>query len=501
MEGPQRVTERASDAGDRRRTAKAPRCTRRGFVAGVGAAGTVGGVSGLPRAATAATASPSTADITQPSQLSERWAAALSGTVQDYLVESDRLYVVTADGTVRALDVVTGQERTRTELGESIKPYGLAKAGQYLAVGLASSRLTLIDAATLSAAVTIPLDGEFRGLAAKDGAVFLATTSAVRRISIPDGTTQWRFDRRDISPIWATSAGIGVNARPQRPGAGSNFYLISESDGAVVWQQGVSAGGLRDRAGNWLQATEFWALTELESHLIAGVVGGTNYSCFDKFTGEKLWTTNGGDHVNRAVAGSHGVVHQDGSTLVSRALTTGESQWETAVVAPHPKGLSLYDGSLVVFGTRTRDGADVMMALDPTSRAITVEQEVDGPIGLVSTVGNVAFGVNLVRDELRAYLPENAQVDIPDSTTPPAGTNQRPSADGTTPSAGPSSTTSQPSAPPDEISPAVDTPESTGTAIFGIKRRRIAFWGALASLASLAAYVASVFSKRLRKNN
>lgn len=107
------------------------RCTRRGFVEGVGVAGTVGGLGGFSEVAPASSA----AEVASASPLSQHWSTALSGTVQDYLIAPDLVYVVTRDGMVRTLGLETGKETNRLDLGASIRPYGLAKDGQYLAIG------------------------------------------------------------------------------------------------------------------------------------------------------------------------------------------------------------------------------------------------------------------------------------------------------------------------------------------------------------------------------
>lgn len=408
------------------------RCFRREFVGTVGAAGTVGGLSGL---SPVAVASDGRASGASTAPLSQRWSAQLSGTVQDYLVATDALYVATEAGRIRAFDPTTGRETNSLDLGAPVRPYGLARAGQYLAAGLADGRLAVVRADTFSEELRVPLSGEIRAVTATDGAVFLATGSTVQRIALPDGAVQWRFERRNVSPLWVTSEGIGVSARPTRPGAGSNFYVLSEADGEVVWEGGVAAGGLETDTGNWLQRDRFWALTELDSQLVATGVGfSDSYVCFEKFTGEKLWTATGSDTANRVVGTPQGVVHQDGSSLVSRDRTSGESQWRTDVVTPHAKGMCTYDDSLVVFGNRPSDGADVVTALDPTSRAVEWEQRVDDRVGLVSVAGNVLFGVALGTDEIRAYLPENAQVDLPDRGTPTADRSPD------TPAASPTST-------------------------------------------------------------
>jgi outer membrane protein assembly factor BamB len=403
MLGGEKRTNRRSVQAGAEFTGDKFRCTRRGFVGGVGSTGTAAVLGGVPDAATAGR---SKAAVQPASRLSQRWSTELTGTVQDYLVEGDSMYVATENGTVRTLDVETGREINQIEFDESVRPYGLAKDGQYLAVGLANSRLKIISSGALSEEQTITFSGDLKGITARRGAAFLATSSAVQRVSLPDGEPQWRFDSGSNSPVWTTSEGIAVHT--------GKFHVLNEDDGETVWNQNI--GGAASKTGNWLQASHFWGLAELESHLFTATPRG-GYDFLDKFSGEQLWKTGGGGNVNRPVVSSEGVIHQESSSIISRNFDSGDPQWETDIVNPHARGMGIYDGSLVVFGKRKSDDANVMMALDPSSRALVQEREVAGVIGLVSTIGNAMFGVNLETDEMQVYLPEGAQINIPERPT------------------------------------------------------------------------------------
>lgn len=376
-------------------------CTRRYFVKGIGAAGAVGGIGNVPNVAAA---SRNGSGVNSANRLSQLWSTALSDTVQDYLIDDGLLYVGTQAGFVRALDVKTGREVNRIDLGEAIPPYGIAKDGKQMAVGLANGRLKLLDIDSFSARQTIPFSGQFMGVAGKNGSAYLATKEGIERISLSNGKTHWRFDRGANSPIWATSEGLAVHM------SDSAIIVLDEDNGETIWKQGVRSGSAHnsEKTGNWLQDDKFWGLTELESYFVTSSVDG-GYEFLDKFTGEKLWKAGGGGGVDRAVANSNQVIHQYDTSIISRKIDTGEEQWKTDFVTPHAKSMILYDGSLVVFGTRESDDTDVMMSLNPSTRAIEWETEVDGPIGLVSKNNSRMFGVNLARDEIRAYVPGGAQ--------------------------------------------------------------------------------------------
>lgn len=387
------------------------RCTRRYFIKGVGATGSAGSMGSVSNVATASRAGPN--DISTR-RLSQVWSTGLSSTVQAYLIDEDLLYVGSEGGTVRTLSVETGREVNRIDLGETLPPYGIAKDGKRIAVGLATGRLKIINTNAFSVQQTIPFNGEFRGIAATNGSAYLATHSGVERIALSDGTTHWRYDGRGPSgPIWATSEGLAVYR-------GGKIVLLAEDDGEPIW--GTPGPNGQRKIGNWLEHDVFWALTELESYFIRAAIGG-GYSLLNKFTGEQLWAATGGGHVNRAIATSDRVIHQQGTSIVSRNLETGEEFWKTDVVAPHAKSMILYDGSIVVFGTRKSDDADVLMSLNPSSRGIEWETEVDGPIGLVSKDDARLFGVNLERDEIRAYLPAS---ELPEDGTSATTESQTP---------------------------------------------------------------------------
>lgn len=398
-----------SECQDVRRAGLTTRCTRRCFIKGVGAAGTVSGLGGVSNVVVA---SRGDADTTSTNQLSEIWSAELPATVREYLIDGKRLHVASDDGSLRTINIETGRETDRINLGQSIKPYGLAKDGQWLAVGLANGRLLIMNEDSFSVAQEIPFDGKFRGVAAKKGLVCLGTGAGTEILRLDDGSVRWRFDNSVKSPVWVTSEGFALaEHRPQS----SSLTVLSAETGERKWK--TSSGWSRTTTGNWLEGNNFWGLRETKSYLSLAS-SNAKHRLFDKYTGEQLWADTDGKGTNRPAVGSDQVFHGLGAGVHATDIETGKRQWGTDVVSPHAKGIVLFDGSLIVFGTRSSDGANVMMSLDPNSRAIQWETEIDGPIGLISTLGNMILGVDLKRDEIQAYVSDGAKADISDGATP-----------------------------------------------------------------------------------
>jgi outer membrane protein assembly factor BamB len=327
-----------------------------------------------------------------PGELAREWSVTNDSMVRKFVLEGDSILLATKNGEIRRIDATSGSELESTTVDGQPKTHCLARDDNYVVTAQTNERLKILDAESLSLELTIPFSGQPSGLYAENGFAYLGTREGLEKIELSSGDVTERLDEINKAPIWKSERGLFTVLR-------GKATIVSPDTLERIWQRGI--GGEVQSFDSWTDNDHNWGLTELSSFLfVASPDNGL--TMLDKDSGEELWHTGAGGSTNRAPGTDKRIIHQTDSTMVSRDPESGDEEWKMDF-RPNAHGMVLHRDRLLVFGHWEGEDTDMVASLDPESRQIYWEKELDGQVGMLQTQGNRLFGLDLNSNELINY--------------------------------------------------------------------------------------------------
>jgi eukaryotic-like serine/threonine-protein kinase len=300
-------------------------------------------------------------------------------------VSGGAVFVSTMGGLVHALELSTGAERWRSEVGAELGAATPLVIDGAIVVGDRDGVVHALDPQNGAERWRATVDGPIAGAAADaDGSIVVATESASGyRMDPSSGEIAWRSDL----PGGVSRSIAATDELVYCAVSGGGLVALRTSDGTVAWQAEVAssgAGGTPTIAGGLV-----YAATGLDSDDPAtrGLVA------LDARTGEERWrlpSPTGEVMYAPAVAdGSAYIVAEDESVTAVDA-ETGKVRWSTTTGSPNDALPSVWGDTVYV---ATTGGA--LQALDTLTGTLDWEVPIRGvPYAPVVTGGLVLVGTN-----------------------------------------------------------------------------------------------------------
>ena len=300
-------------------------------------------------------------------------------------VSGDTVFVSAVDGVVHALEVSTGRERWRTDVGAELgAATPLAIDGQ-MVVGDRAGLVHALDPKTGTERWRATVDGPIAGAAADGGdSIMVATESGTAyQIDPSSGEMEWQSELPGgVSRSIAATDDLVYCAV-----SGGLLVALRAHDGSIAWQAEVATGG--DGGTPTVAAGLAFAATGLDTDDLEtrGVVA------LDARTGEMRWhlpSPTGAATYTPAVVDDTAYIVSEDESVVAVDVDTGELRWSVTTGAPNDALPSVWVDSLYV-GTM----GGTLQALDTSDGTLRWEVEIRGvPYSPVVTGGLVLVGTN-----------------------------------------------------------------------------------------------------------
>ncbi|MBP2856239.1 outer membrane protein assembly factor BamB [Dickeya oryzae] len=303
--------------------------------------------------------------------------------------QDSRVYAADRHGTVKALDLNSGEEKWRVDLAEktgllsSNRPAllsgGVSVSGNHVYVGSERAQLFALNADDGSLQWQAKVAGEvLSSPVVSDGVVIIHTSNGMlQALSESDGTIKWTVNldmpslslRGESAPTTAFGAAIvgGDNGR---------VSAVMINQGQLIWQQRISQPG---------GATEIARLNDVDTTpvVVGNVVYALGYNgnltALDLRSGQITWKREIGSVNDFIVDGDRIYLVDQDDRIIALNTNGGVVLWRQSdllhrnVTAP-----ALYNGYLVV-----GDAEGYMHWVNTTDGRFVVQQKVDGS-GLLS---------------------------------------------------------------------------------------------------------------------
>ena len=308
-------------------------------------------------------------------------------------VSGDTVFVSAVDGVVHALEVSTGRERWRTDLGAELGAATPLAIDGRIVVGDRAGFVHALDPGTGSERWRAMVDGPIAGAAAEaHGDIVVATeTNSAYAINPSSGKIRWRSDLPGGVSRSITATDDAVYCAL----SGGFLVALRASDGSLAWQAEVAAdgeGGTPTVAGGLVFAATG---LDIDDPGTKGVVA------VDTANGDERWRLPSASgevmYAPAVVNGTAYIVSEDGSVIAVDA-EKGELQWSTTTGASNDALPSVWADSLYV-GTmggtlQTFDTSDGTLRWEVEIRGVPYSPAVTGGLIFVGTNAGVlyAFG-------------------------------------------------------------------------------------------------------------
>jgi outer membrane protein assembly factor BamB len=276
------------------------------------------------------------------------WDARVSGVSFPLAVavRNGRFHVAGDDGTVLALDVATGRELWRGEVGAKLSA-GVGSDGRYAAVVTRANELVVLDSGNViwrqkleSPVVTAPL-------VAGERVFVMGVDRIVNAFDALDGRRLWTL-KRPGDALTLSQAGVLVPYKDTLlVGQGSRLVGLDPLKGTVRWDTALTTPRgtneverLADLVGPPSRTGSVFCMRSFQNAI----------GCMDAERGSLKWVQNSGG--TEPVGGNDEYVFSaDGSDRVSaRKRASGELAWSTEVLLNRGLSAPAAVGTAVVFG-------------------------------------------------------------------------------------------------------------------------------------------------------
>jgi outer membrane protein assembly factor BamB len=295
------------------------------------------------------------------------------------------VFVAAEDGLVLALELSTGRERWRTDVGAELGAATPLAIDDGIVLGDRAGVVHALDRQTGAEQWRATVDGPIAGAAADGGdSIMVATESGTAyQIDPSSGEIEWQSELPGgVSRSIAATDDLVYCAV-----SGGLLVVLHAHDGSIAWQAEVATGG--DGGTPTVAAGLAFAATGLDTDDLEtrGIVA------LDARTGEMRWhlpSPTGAVTYTPAVVDDTAYIVSEDESVVAVDVDTGELRWSATTGAPNDALPSVWADSLYV-GTM----GGTLQALDTSDGTLRWEVEIRGvPYSPVVTGGLVLVGTN-----------------------------------------------------------------------------------------------------------
>jgi eukaryotic-like serine/threonine-protein kinase len=300
-------------------------------------------------------------------------------------VSGGTAFITAVDGDVHALDLATGSERWRIDIGAELDAATPLMIEGLLVFGARDGSVHAVDPETGAERWRATVDGPISGAAAEaDGGIVVATeTGTAYRLDPATGEIEWQTGL----PGGVSRSIAATDELVYFAASGGRLVALRASDGALAWDANVATAG---EGGTPTVADGLvFAATGLDTddRSTTGVVA------LDARTGDDRWrlpsTTGDVMYTPAVVDGTAYIVAED-ETVAAVDAASGELRWSTTTGAPNDALPAVWGEMLYV---ATTGGS--LQALDTSTGDLGWEVEIRGvPYAPVVTGGLVLVGTN-----------------------------------------------------------------------------------------------------------
>lgn len=261
-------------------------------------------------------------------------------------VRAGRLHVASDDGSVLALDIATGREAWRAEVGAKLSA-GVGSDGRYAAVVTRANDLVVMDGASVtwrqkleSPVVTAPF-------VAGERVFVVGVDRVVHAFDVLDGRRLWTLKRPGDALTLSQAGVLAAYKDTLLVGQGARLLGVDPTRGTVRWDTALTSPRgtneverLADLVGPPSRAGSVFCMRAFQN-----AVG-----CIDAEQGTLKWVQNGGGV--EAVGGDENYVFgADGSDrITARKRASGEIAWTNETLLNRALSAPVALGTTVVFG-------------------------------------------------------------------------------------------------------------------------------------------------------
>lgn len=291
------------------------------------------------------------AEIKDTTSVKVLWKAKLgSAEIYDFtpVVDAGYAYVASADGELSKLDVTTGAQAWRINVGEKLTG-GVGVGGSLVIVGTQKGSIYAYDISgklqwksRLSSEV-LSAPKYFDGLI-----IVRSGDSRIYGINANDGSRKWVYDRTGPALTLRSSAGVVVDGGAVYAGfAGGKLVSIRADNGKIMWEASVAQPkGVTEIE----RIADITSLPFVDGPLVYAVAYQGRIAAVDRTSGRVVW--------NRDISSLSGLTAEDARIYVSHALgsvyaldyTTGKTFWRQGALKNRQLTAPLALGSLIAVG-------------------------------------------------------------------------------------------------------------------------------------------------------
>ena len=293
-----------------------------------------------------------------------------------------------SDGTVLAVDIETGLDRWRTNVGAALSA-GVGSDGRFAAVVTQAGDLVTLEGGQVKWRKPVGTRVATAPLVAGERVFVLGVDRSVQAFDALDGRKLWTL-RRPGDPLTLAQAGvIAAFKNTLVVGQGPRLAGIDPTAGTVRWEVPIGA----PRGANEVErlADLIGPVTRIGSTLCARSFQAA-VGCVDGDRGTLVWTRNAGG--TDAVAGDAGYLFgADASDRVTAwRMESGVPAWTSDALLNHVLSGAAVLGGSVVFGSAdgmlhwfSRDKGEAQLRLPTDSSGVGVPLVVSGSTLLAVT--------------------------------------------------------------------------------------------------------------------
>lgn len=261
-------------------------------------------------------------------------------------LRAGRLHVASDDGTVLALDVASGQEAWRANVGARIAA-GVGTDGRYAAVVTQGNELVVLDGANPGWRTKLESPVVTAPLVAGERVFIVGVDRVVHAFDVLDGRRLWTLKRPGDALTLSQAGVLTAYKDTLLVGQGGRLLGVDPLRGSVRWDTALTSPRgtneverLADLVGPASRAGSVYCMRAFQN-----AVG-----CIDAERGTLKWVQNGGGI--EAVGGDDEQVYgADGSDrITARKRASGETVWTSELLLNRALSAPVAMGTTVVFG-------------------------------------------------------------------------------------------------------------------------------------------------------